>query len=145
MKNKGVLLVVIALAGLPLFGQQPAVKRHPGEHIHYRVTVSDGEIEKITHIAVNLQISTSVPHPDQPAASLGFGGNCGKSADPKIWDCDVPIPPNVADGDYRLFDIQVGSSTFLQSYEEDFHVPLVPVENPNTFKPPTKVIVTPQP
>jgi hypothetical protein len=32
--------------------QQLSVKRHPGEHLHYQVTLADGDIGKITGVSV---------------------------------------------------------------------------------------------
>ena len=143
MKTVGNLLVVIALTILPLYGQS-SVKRHPGEHLHYNVALADGDIGKITGVNVHLR-TNATPPPNQPGAARQFGGNCQKSVDPKIWTCDVLIPLQAVSGDYQLFNIGVGTPDFGKSYEEDFHVPLVPIENPNTFTPPSKVTVTEQP
>jgi hypothetical protein len=62
-----------------------------------------------------------------------------------MWNCDISIPTGVANGDYQLFRVGLGTPDFGKSYEEDFHLPIVPVENPNTFSPPSKVTVTEQP
>lgn len=143
MKRTGTLLVVIALAGLPLFGQQAAVKRQPGEHLHYSVAVADGDINKITGVSVHL-ITNATPRPDQQGTTQ-FGGNCQKSSDPKTWTCDVLIPDGIIDGDYKLFQVSLGTPVFGKTYDEDFHVPTVPIKNPNTFTPPSKVTVKEQP
>jgi hypothetical protein len=138
------LLTGMALAVFPLYGQQPSVKRHQGEHLHYKVTFQDGDIGKIVAVNVSLRSSTAAP-PTQPNAQTQFGAQCQKSTDPKVWDCDVQIPQGIADGDYQLFTVGVGTSEFGKNYSEDFHVPIVPIQNSNTFTPPSKVTVTPQP
>jgi hypothetical protein len=140
MKTLGSLLVAIALT-LPLYGQ--SVKRHPGEHLHYNVTLADGDVAKVTGVSVHLN-SPTPPPPTQPGAQIQFGGNCQKTADPKIWSCDITIP-NIADGDYRLSEVDLGTPDFSKPYNEDFHVPIVPIQNPNTFTPPSKVTVTERP
>jgi hypothetical protein len=152
MKTIGVLLAVFALGSLPLYGQQvqPSVKRHPGEHVHYRVTLADGDIEKVSGVSIVLTRSSTQPAPlNQPNAQTQFGGDCKKSSDPKVWDCDAEIKQTVTDGDYELFQVWVvhqgrDNVNFGKSYG-DFHLPVVPIQNPNTFTPPSKVTVTPQP
>lgn len=122
---------------------QPSVKRHPGQHLHYNVKLADGDISKVTGVSVHLK-TNATPTPDQ-AGTTQFGGNCQKSADPKIWICDVVIPSGVIDGNYQLFQVSAGTPDFGKAYTEDFHVPIVPIQNPNTFTPPSKVTVTEQP
>jgi hypothetical protein len=141
MKTIGTLLAGIALTALPLHGQ---VVRHPDQHLRYNVALADGDIDKITSISVHL-VTNAPATPDKPGAVGQFGGNCQKSSDPKVWSCDVTIPKNVADGDYRLAEIDMGTAQFGKSYNGDFHVPLVPIQNSNTFTPPSKVTVTEQP
>lgn len=138
---------LLVLAGLtvcfmasPLAGQDAVVKRHPGDHLHYTVTLADGDINKIVAVNVGLQ-TTAQPRPDQEGGS-SFGAQCQKSSDPKIWTCDVVIPTGTIDGDYRLSRVGVGTPDFGKSYTEDFHLPVVPIQNPNTFTPPSKVVVT---
>ena len=146
MKSLGILLAAITMGfGIANAQQsQPSVKRHPGEHLHYRVSIADGDVGKITGVSVALQSRTSPPA-NQPNAQTSLGGQCKQSADPKEWDCDVVIPTGIADGDYRLYRVNVGTPSFGTSIDEEFHLPVVPVENPNTFKVPTKITVTPQP
>jgi hypothetical protein len=144
MKTLGNLLVVVALTILPIQAQT-AVKRHPGDHLHYDVTVADGDIAKITRVVVNLKTSAPVVRPDQIDPSTQFGSGCQKTTDPRIWTCDVPIPQNVASGDYQVYSVVVASPEFAKGYGEGFHVPTVPIENPNTFTPPSKVTVTEKP
>ncbi len=144
MKGIGTFVVGIALTVLPLHSlAQSPLKRHPGEHLHYNVRVADGDIDKITGVNVHLKTNASAP-PNQAGTSQ-FGGQCQKSPDPKIWTCDVVIPSGVIDGDYQLFQVGLGTPDFGKSYTEDFHVPIVPIQNPNTFTPPSKVTVTEQP
>jgi hypothetical protein len=145
-KTLKTILLAGTLLGLGIAqAQQPesSVKRHPGEHLHYTVALSDGDIGKVTNVSVHLQ--TDMPAPDkQPNASGQFGGLCVKSNDPKIWTCDIVIPPAIRDGNYRLSIVGVSSATFGTEYREDFHVPVVPIENENTFRAP-RVTVTEQP
>jgi hypothetical protein len=140
------ILLAGTLLGLGIAsGQQalPSVKRHPGEHLHYSVTFGGGDIGKIAGVSVHLKTSAT-PRPDQQGGNQ-FGGNCQKSSDPKTWTCDVVIPAGIIDGDYQLFQAGAGTPEFGASYTEDFHVPIVPIQNPNTFTPPSKVTVTEQP
>lgn len=140
---RAALVVVGALSFGVLHAQQPSVKRHPGDHLHYNVTLTDGDIGKITGVSMNLK--TSATQPPNQAGTNGFGGNCQKSSDPRIWTCDIVIPPNVIDGDYQLYMVSLGTPDFGKQYNEDFHVPIVPIQNPNTFTPPSRVTVTQQP
>jgi hypothetical protein len=128
---------------LPLYGQQPTVTRHPSDHLHYTVTLTDGDIGKITGVQVVLRSTTPIPE-KQPGAANQFPGNCQKTNDPKIWDCNIEIPNNVGDGEYRLNTVNVGTPTLGKSYSEDFHLSLVTIQNPDTFLPPSKVTVTEQ-
>jgi hypothetical protein len=146
MKITGTLLIGAILTVCPLFAQQaqPSIKRHPGDHLHYSVILADGDIGKIT--AVSVVLRTSAPdRSSQPGAGGQFGGQCQKSTDPKIWTCDVVIPDGTRDGDYQLYRVNMGTREFGTNHDEDFHVPLVPIQNPNTFTPPSKVTVTEQP
>ena len=70
-----------------------------------------------------------------------------KSSDPKVWTCDVEIPSNAGliDGDYKLFEVNIGTREFGQSYTEDFHPRKLRIQNPDTFTPPSKVTVTERP
>jgi hypothetical protein len=142
MKSAILCLLVAALSVLPLHAQQSAIKRHPGEHLHYTVSIADGDINKITGVQVHLKTDATA-RPDQQGTNQ-FGANCEKSSDPKIWTCDVVIPSNVGliDGDYTLFQVSLGTPEFGQSYTEDFHVPVVPIQNPDTFTAPSKVKVS---
>ena len=141
MKTIGTLLAAIALTVLPLHGQ---VVRHQNDHLHYTVTLIDGDISKITKVSVNLK--TAAPEvPNQLGAIAQFGTQCEKTNDPKIWSCDITIPPNIRSGDFRLFYVGLGDNEFGKSYEEDFHLPLVPIQNTNTFTPPSKVTVQERP
>jgi hypothetical protein len=146
MKTLGMWLFGIAITVLPICGQeaQLSVKRHPNDHLHYTVTVLDGDIDKITIVVVHLSSPVSAAS-DQPGAVSQFGANCQKSADPKMWDCDIVIPTNVANGNYRLSEVAVSTPDFGKAYDEDFHVPIVPIENLKTFNPPSKVKVTERP
>jgi hypothetical protein len=142
------MLVVMALGALPLNAQYvatvpttPTVRRHPGEHLHYTVTLADGDIGKVTGVQVSLKTSAPMTA-EQPNAISEFGGQCQKSSDPKVWTCDLTIPTNMRDGDYQLYHVNVGTPDFGKAYDEDFHVPIVPIQNPNTFTPPSKVTVT---
>jgi hypothetical protein len=144
MKTEALCLFGAVLIFSPLYAQQPSLKRHPGEHLHYRVTLKDGDIDKVTSVNVHLQTNAPVP-PDKPGGQRQFGGSCQKTNDPKIWDCDIVIAAFVIDGDYQIFQVNIGSPDFGASISEDFHVPLVPVTNPKTFNPPSKVTVTEQP
>jgi hypothetical protein len=146
MKTAGTLLIGLAVAMWPLYAQQaqPSVKRHPGEHLNYTVILEEGDVAKVTGVSVHLS-SPSSASPTQPGAPSQFGFNCQKSADPRVWSCDGVIPTNIADGDYRLSEVSLGTPDFAKSYDEDFHVPIVPIQNPNTFKPPSKITVTERP
>ena len=123
---------------------QTSIKRHPGEHLHYQITLQGGDVDKVTNVTVNLRSSMAAPS-TQPAAQTEFGTQCKKSAESKIWNCDVEIPQGIADGDYRLYHVGVSAANFGKSYDEDFSVPTVPIQNSSTFTPPSKVTVTPQP
>jgi hypothetical protein len=138
---------VLVLAGLsvcftasPLNAQQAGLKRHPGDHLHYNVTLADGDVGKVANVTVSLKTSATA-RPDQQGINQ-FGGRCQKTSDPKIWTCDVVIRPDAIDGDYQLFQVGASSPEFGKDYSEDFHVPVVPIENPNTFHPPSHVTVT---
>jgi hypothetical protein len=108
------------------------------------VTLADGDIDKINRVTVSLQSSSSAPA-NQPGAQTGFAGECTKSGDPKIWDCDAVIPDAIADGNYGLVQVAVVAGNFGNGYRSDFGVPVVPIENSRTFRPPSKVTVTQQP
>jgi hypothetical protein len=143
MKAFGYTLAFAVVLAVSLHGQQ--VTRHPGEVIHYQVKLEGGELAKVTVVNVNLYTPDPIPQ-DQQGLTNGFSGNCVKGATPGIWDCSATIPDRVANGNYRVNSIGVGAGTTLgKSYNEDFHVPLVPIENPAMFIPPTKVTVTPKP
>lgn len=147
MKILGTLLIGAAIAALPLYAQQPpqpAVKRHPGEHLHYNVKLPDGSIDKVTNVSINLNTSTPAG-PTQPGAGGELGAQCQKTPDPKLWTCDVLITTGIRDGDYRVYHVGVSSDVFGKDYNDDFHLPIVPIENPRTFTPPSKVDVTVQP
>jgi hypothetical protein len=137
-------LLTLGIANAQQSQVQPSVKRHPGEHISYTVTLADGDISKITGVSVHL-VTNAPELPNQPGAQPQFGGQCKKSADPKIWNCDVLIPDGIRDGDYKLSQVSLGTPNLGRSYTEDFHVPMVPIQNPSTFTPPSKVTVTEQP
>jgi hypothetical protein len=145
-------LVMLMLATLPVYSQQaqPSVKRHPGQHLHYDITLADGDIEKVSTVSIALTRASTPPVPaNQPNAVSQIGGDCAKSSDPKVWNCDVEIKQNVADGDYELFQVWVTHQgpknvNFGKSYG-DFHLPVVSIQNPETFTPPSRVTVTPQP
>jgi hypothetical protein len=137
------ILLAGALLGLGI-AQAQSVKRHPNDHLHYNVTFADGDFGKITGVGVSLVTNASAP-PDQPGAANQFGGQCQKSSDPKTWTCDVLIPARIVSGDYKLFRVDAGTLDFSKNYSEDFHVPTVPIENLNTFTPPSKVTVTEHP
>ena len=138
-------LLIGAVVVLPLCGAQvvPSVKRHPGDHLHYKVTIGDGDISKITGVQVHLK-TDATPRPDQQGGKQ-FGGNCQQTPDPKVWTCDVEIPPDIIDGDYRLFQVNTGTHEFGAAIAQEFPVPVVPIQNPNTFTPPSKVNVVQQP
>lgn len=140
-----IVMIAAILLGLGIADAQDAtspLKRHPGEHLHYNVTFTDGDIAKITGTSLNFSTS-AVATPDQ-AGTTQFGGQCQKTSDPKIWTCDVVIPPGIIDGDYKLVNVGAGTPNFGKSYTGDFHVPIVPIQNPDTFTPPSKVTVTEQ-
>jgi hypothetical protein len=145
MKTPALCLLGAALSILPLYAQQQvSVNRHPGEHLHYNVTLTDGDTNKVATVSVVLK-TVSPQSPNQPSAHAQFAAPCQKSSDPKTWTCDVEIPQDLRDGDYQLYRVNIGSIQFGTYIDGDFHVPLVRVENPNTFKAPTKVTITPQP
>jgi len=124
----------------PLAGQQASVNRHPGDHLHYDVTLIDGDIGKIASMGISFKTSATA-RPDQQGTNQ-FSGQCQKTSDPKIWACDVLILSNVIDGDYQLFQVGVSSPEFSKNYFEDFHVPVVTIQNGKTFTPPSHVTVT---
>jgi len=113
MKTIALYLLGAALAVLPLSGQQLVVKRHPGEHLRYNVTLNDGDIEKITLVQISLRTSAPVP-PNQPNSTIEVPGDCQKSPSPKVWTCDAVIPASIRDGDYQLYHV-----LFLGSCEFD--------------------------
>lgn len=144
-----VAVVVILFPVLGAHAQQEKIsaKHHPGEHLRYSVTFEDGEVNKITGIQMSFSTSAA-GRPDQPNGGTQFGsedGNCQKSIDPKTWNCDLVIPKNIVDGDYNLFQVVAGTTVFGKIYHEDFHVPMVSIENYNTFAPPSRVTVKQQP
>jgi hypothetical protein len=134
------LVITSGLLGQVLYGQQPAVKRHPGDHLRYTVTLADGDTGKVTGVSVHLK-TPAAPRPDQQGRPQIDSG-CQKSANPKVWACDVVIPPNAIDGDYELFEVDLGTPDFSKSYSQDFHVRVVPIQNPSTFTPPSKITVS---
>lgn len=147
--NKTTILAIAVLAlTVAAYGQQPqqtSVKRHPGDVLHYQVKLEGGELAKVTGVRINLRTSDPIPA-DQQGLTNGFGGNCTKSAAVQVWDCSVTIPDRVWNGNYRVNGVGVGTGTSLgKSYDEDFHVTLVPIENSANFIPPTKVTVTEKP
>jgi hypothetical protein len=144
MKTVRILLVVIALTALPLYSQH--VTRHPGDILHYKVAVEGGDIDKITDVTLNFWSGTPIP-PNQQGLSNGFPGACTKSsATPSVWDCSATIPKTVSNGDYTITWVAIGSGPNLgKRYEENYHIPLVPIENPQAFNFPSKVTVTEQP
>ena len=145
MKTMRAVLIGAAITVLPLYAQQvPSVKRHPNEHLHYNVTLIGGEIDKVVHVSMNLN-TKSEEAPNQAGSQPQFGGQCQKTNDPKIWFCDLVIPQNIRPGDYMVYSVGVSTNDFGKGYEEDFHAPIVPIENSITFTPPSKVTVTPQP
>jgi hypothetical protein len=147
MKPIGTLLIGAAIAALPLYAQQaqPSVKRHQQEIVHYQVRLEGGDISKITTVNIVFNTQKAVA-PDQSGFTNSFGGQCIKSSGaPNVWDCSATIPNNIADGDYRLIEVDIGAGPFSKPYSEEFHVPLIPIENTQTFTPPSKVTVKEQP
>src|SRR6202035_5545010 len=100
------LLIIGLLSSVFVKAQQaqPSVKRHPGQHLHYDIALADGDVAKVAGVSVHLNSPTPPPS-TQPSATTQLGENCQKSADPKIWNCDITIPPNIADGDYKLYEV----------------------------------------
>jgi hypothetical protein len=143
-KTLKTILLAGTLLGLGI-AQAQSVKRHPGDVLHYRVTVEGGDIDKITSVALNFWSGTPIPQ-NQQGFSNGFPGDCTRSsAIPNVFDCSVTIPDTVSDGDYTITWVAIGSGPRLnRRYEVDFHIALVPIENPKTFNFPTKVTVTEQ-
>jgi hypothetical protein len=141
-------LKTILLAGTLLslgIAQAQSVKRHPGDIIKYSVTAEGGDTDRITAVTLNFWTGTPIPQ-NQQGLTNGFTGACTKSsATPRVFDCSVTIPDNVSNGDYTIAWVSVGAGPNLgKRYEGDFHIPLVPIENPKTFNFPTKVTVTEQ-
>jgi len=123
---------------------QPSVKRHPGDVIHYKVAVEGGDIDKITDVTLNFWSGTAISE-NQQGLSNGFPGSCNKTAVPNVFDCSVTIPNTVSNGDYTITWVAIGSGPNLgKRYDGDYHIPLVPIENPKTFNFPSKVTVTEQ-
>jgi hypothetical protein len=144
------LIAVAIVLNMTAYGQQPqagspSVTRHPGDVLHYQVKFEGGDADKITEARIGLR-TESIPA-DQPGLTNGFQGSCTKSSPPQahLFECQATIPNNAATGNYRVSNVAAIAGVLSKGYNEDFHVPLVPIENPQTFNPPTKVIVTPKP
>ncbi len=169
MKHKSLVISILAVAGLSVFGSQDcaaqgqvttsgkvttsgrvvmgggSVKRHPKEVLHYQVKFEGGDTAKVTEAGLNFRSEDPIPA-DQPGLTNRFGGSCTKAtADSAVLECAATIPDNIANGNYRLNIVNAIAGPLSKGYDEDFHVPLVPIENPQTFNPPTKVVVTPKP
>jgi hypothetical protein len=142
MKKLGMWLIAVTLGALPIYAQSP--KRHQQDIVHYQVSLEGGEISKVTGVGISFNSPSPAP-PNQSGFTNGFGGPCAKSPAPNVWDCSVTIPSNIADGDYRLVEVDVTSGPFNKGYNGDFHVPLISIENTQTFTFPSKVTVKEQP
>lgn len=137
--------VAVALILFPVLGahaqqEQLSATRGPGDHLHYTVTLSDGDVSKVSHVSMAISI-VRAEDSNQPGGQSRLAGDCQKSSDQRVWDCDVVIPQNVVDGDYQPTFVQVMGGTFYQNYNQQFDVPTVRVKNPNTFTAPSKVTV----
>ena len=142
------VLRTILLAGTLLglgITQAQSVKRHPGDVIKYKVSVEGGDIDKITSVTLSFWSGTPIPQ-NQQGLTNGFTGTCTTpSVAPHVFDCSVTIPDNVSNGDYTINVISIGAGPNLgKRYDGDFHVPLVPIENPKAVNFPNKVTVTEQ-
>jgi hypothetical protein len=143
MKTAAMLLIVITVVAFPLYGQH--VTRHPGDILHYKVSVEGGDIDKITNVTINFWSGTPIS-PNQQGLTNGFQGPCTKTENPKIFDCAVAIPDRTSNGDYTITWVSIGAGqNFGRRYDGDYHIPLVPIENSKTFNFPSKVTITEQP
>jgi hypothetical protein len=149
--NLKIALVMFAFSVLAsgqfLYSQQsqPSTIRHPDDILRYQITLEGGDADKVDTITIGFDSTEGVPA-NQPGLTNGFRGQCKKSSTaPDVWDCSATIPHNIADGDYRLGRVDVAAGMFAKGYTEDFHVRLVPIKNPQTFTPPSKVTVKEQP
>jgi len=148
MKAKFICPVAVAIVlTTSLHGQQPqqsSVTRHPGDVLHYQLTFQGIDVGKIRSASIRLRSAAPIP-PNQSGFTNGFGGGCTKSATADTFDCAVTIPPNIADGDYRVITVSVNATPAGgYDYNQEFSVPGVPIQNPGTFTPP-KLTVTEKP
>jgi hypothetical protein len=144
MRTLKTILLAGTLAGLGI-AQAQSVKRHPGDVLHYKVGLEGGDIAGITSARLNFWTGTQNPQ-NQQGFTNGFSGACTKSSTVSpVLDCSATIPDNVWNGDYTITWVELTSNSgFTKRYNEDFHVPIVPIENPKSVNFPTKITVIEQ-
>ncbi len=138
------VLVLLLMLTTSFYGQQPqqpSVKRHPGDVLHYQVKFEGGDVAKLAGASVHLRTQDSPPA-NQQSFDSSFSGSCGAPVSPGVFQCSVTIPDSVRNGSYQLFEVDTGTRIAGTSYQQDFGVPAIPIENPNTFTKPSKVTVT---
>jgi len=121
-----------------------SVKRHPKDVLHYQVKFESGDAGKLTGASLHFQTKDSPPA-NQEALRNNFGGGCGSPVSPEVFQCAVTIPDDISNGTYRLFEVDAGTPIAGATYHQDFGVPEILIENPNTFTKPSKVTVTEKP
>jgi hypothetical protein len=132
-------IVLVAATLLSLGNAQEAhpLPRHPGDVIKYRIVFDGPNADKIKTVTAQM-VTNSIPK-DQAGFTNGFGTDRQFTpSSPKTFDIEMTIPKNIATGDYRLQRIDARADEGSAMYaDQDYSVPIIHVENPRTFTPPT--------
>jgi hypothetical protein len=142
MANRALKFLIVGLLSFALAQAQEAkpLARHPGDVIKYEIKFDGPNAKKVIRVAASLSLQT--PAQKDQAGFLGtIGGVNTSPSSPKTFDVEITVPEKAATGDYSLTftgysDEGYGNYTNGQ----EFHVPLVHIENPKTFMPPSVTV-----
>lgn len=149
-KAMAVSVAVLAL-GTCVYGQLATY--HPGDVVKYQLKLEGASAGLIIGASMTFHMNSSSgsvvlnAHPQEGFANE-FGGGCTKSSAPGVapstFNCAVTIPPYVASGDYSVSKVSAQALAGGNTYEKDFGVPSISIQNPSVFVIP-KLVVTAQP
>ncbi len=142
----GIKTMLAAFLACSLSQAQEAkvLPKHPGDVIKYEIRFDGPNADRIKTVTAQM-ITNSIPK-DQSGFTNGFGtAHLFNPSSPKTFDIEMTIPNNIATGDYRLSRIDARADEGSAVYsDQDYSVPIIHVENPRTFTPPS-IIVKPLP
>jgi hypothetical protein len=140
----GIVLAILSTLSLAQAPEAHPLPRHPGDVIKYDIKFAGPNAEKIKSVNAALNLQTSMPK-DQAGFNAGFGATSFQPSAPDTFHVELTVPDNIASGDYTLFfGARAAEGSANYSNGTDFQVPIVHIENPKTFTPPS-VTVKPLP